>query len=255
MLIPIIYEDDEIFIINKPTGLAVQGGEKIKHSLDKDFSEQVGYKIYLVHRLDKDTCGLMIVAKNPVSANKWTKLISSKTVEKEYIAICCGKISPKKGVISEDILQHGQTRRAVTDYMVTDEWTVTAEKNAENMPGVGGNYEQESGVEGNNEQESGAGGNYEQEAEQKTFTFSKIQLKLHTGRMHQIRIHLAKNNCPICGDDQHGNFKLNKKLWKIFRIKHLLLCSYKLTLPLQGKEQTFEIDLPEEMKGRVGCKE
>lgn len=234
MLIPIIYEDDEIFIINKPTGLAVQGGEKIKHSLDKDFSEQVGYKIYLVHRLDKDTCGLMIVAKNPVSANKWTKLISSKTVEKEYIAICCGKISPKKGVISEDIVQHGQTRRAVTDYLVTDEWTVTPEKNAEekSLPGVGGNYEQE--------------------AEQEAFKFSRIQLKLHTGRMHQIRIHLAKNHCPICGDDQHGNFKLNKKLWKIFRIKHLLLCSYKLTLPIKGKMQTFEIEVPEEMKGRIG---
>ncbi len=245
MLIPIIYEDDEIFIINKPTGLAVQGGEKIKHSLDKDFSEQVGYKVYLVHRLDKDTCGLMIVAKNPMSANKWTKLISSKTVQKEYIAVCCGSISPKKGVITEDIVQHGQTRRAVTDYLVTDEWTVTPEKNAENVPGVGGNYEQESGVEGN----------YELESEQEAFSFSRIQLKLHTGRMHQIRIHLAKNNCPICGDDQHGNFKLNKKLWKFFRIKHLLLCSYKLTLPINGKMQTFEIELPEEMKGRLGCKE
>ena len=243
MLIPIIYEDDEIFIINKPAGLAVQGGEKIKHSLDKDFSEQVGYKIYLVHRLDKDTCGLMIVAKNPVSANKWTKLISSKTVEKEYIAICCGKISPKKGVISEDIVQHGQTRRAVTDYLVTDEWTITVGEKS--VPGVGGNYEQKSGVEGN----------YDQKPEQESFTFSKIQLKLHTGRMHQIRIHLAKNNCPMCGDDQHGNFKLNKKLWKNFKIKHLLLCSYKLMLPVNGKMQTFEIDLPEEMKGRIGCGE
>ena len=218
MLIPIIYEDDEIFIINKPAGLAVQGGEKIKHSLDKDFSEQVGYKIYLVHRLDKDTCGLMIIAKNPMSANKWTKLISSKTVQKEYIAICCGTISPKKGVITEDIVQHGQMRRAVTDYLVTDEWTVCPE----NADGAAGEAEK--------------------------FTFSRIQLKLHTGRMHQIRIHLSKNSCPICGDDQHGNFKLNKKLWKIFRIKHLLLCSYMLELPLNGKMRTFEIEVPEEMK-------
>ena len=249
MLIPIIYEDDEIFIINKPTGLAVQGGEKIKHSLDKDFSEQVGYKIYLVHRLDKDTCGLMIVAKNPVSANKWTKLISSKTVEKEYIAICCGKISPKKGVISEDIVQHGQTRRAVTDYLVTDEWMVTVgdKKDEKSETGVGGNK--------STQIKPDVGGNYGQESGAETFTFSRIQLKLHTGRMHQIRIHLAKNNCPICADEQHGNFKLNKKLWKIFRIKHLLLCSYRLTLPINGKMQTFEIDVPEEMKGRVGCKE
>ena len=61
MLIPIIYQNDEIFIINKPAGLAVQGGEKITHSLDKDFAEQVGSKVYLVHRLDKETAGLWLL--------------------------------------------------------------------------------------------------------------------------------------------------------------------------------------------------
>ena len=83
--IPILYDNDEIFVINKPSGLPVQGGQGIKHSLDVDFSEQVGFKVYLVHRLDKDTCGLMIVTKNPIAANKWTKLIASKIAKKEYI--------------------------------------------------------------------------------------------------------------------------------------------------------------------------
>ena len=68
--IPILYENDEILVLNKPAGLAVQGGENITHSLDKDFSIQLGYKIYLVHRLDRDTSGLMIVAKNPKVKNK-----------------------------------------------------------------------------------------------------------------------------------------------------------------------------------------
>ena len=79
-------------------------------------------------------------------------------------------------------------------------------------------------------------------------TISYLRLKLETGRMHQIRIHLAKNGCPIAGDDQHGNFKLNKVLRKALKIKSLLLASVRLTLPLNGKEQVFEIELPQHMK-------
>jgi 23S rRNA pseudouridine955/2504/2580 synthase len=66
--------------------------------------------------------------------------------------------------------------------------------------------------------------------------------------MHQIRIHLSKNNCPIAGDDQHGNFKLNKIIRKQFKIKNLLLCSQKLSLPLAGGMKTFEIPLPSSME-------
>ena len=84
--VPILYENDEIYVINKPAGLAVQGGQGVAHSLDEDFAKQVGQKVYLVHRLDKDTSGLMVVAKSSFAAGMWTKLISSKAVKKEYIA-------------------------------------------------------------------------------------------------------------------------------------------------------------------------
>ena len=201
----ILYEDEEIFVISKNSGLAVQGGANIKHSIDVDFADEIGQKIFLVHRLDKDTAGLMIVAKNPVAAAKWTKLISGKTVKKEYIAICAGTIEPKKGIICEKIVQHGEEKKAVTNYEV------------------------------------------EKEIETECGKLSQIRLLLETGRMHQIRIHLAKNSCPIAGDDQHGNFKLNKQLKKILGIKKLLLASVKLTVPLQSKNQVFEIPLPEYM--------
>ena len=201
----ILYEDEEIFVINKNSGLAVQGGANVKHSIDVDFADEIGQKIFLVHRLDKDTAGLMIVAKNPAAAAKWTKLISSKTVKKEYIAICAGTIEPKKGIICEKIVQHGEEKKAVTNYEV------------------------------------------EKEIETECGKLSQIRLLLETGRMHQIRIHLAKNSCPIAGDDQHGNFKLNKQLKKTLGIKKLLLASVKLTVPLQSKNQVFEIPLPEYM--------
>ncbi len=199
--IPIIYQNQEIFIINKKAGMPVQGGEKIAHPLDEELAKQVGQKVYLVHRLDKDTSGLMIVAKSPQAANKWTKLIGSKEVKKEYIAICAGSLKEKKGEISEDIIQHGQTKRAVTHYQVEKEWTI--------------------------------------EREEEAIPMCRIRLLLETGRMHQIRIHLAKQGCPIAGDDQHGNFKLNKVLRKAAGIKNLQLYSVKLVLPLNGKMETF----------------
>ena len=203
-IIPIIYENSEIFIINKKAGMSVQGGEKIAHPLDEELAKQVGQKVYLVHRLDKDTSGLMIVAKTPAAANKWTKLIAGKEVEKEYIAVCIGTLAQKQGVINEEIVQHGQTKKAVTHYKVLEEQTV--------------------------------------EWEGQTIVLSKVSLILQTGRMHQIRIHLAKQGCPIAGDDQHGNFKLNKILRKAAGIKHLQLFSVCLTIPLKEGRQSFKIE-------------
>ena len=212
-MIPIIYENDEIIIINKPAGLAVQGGQGVVHSVDRDFAEQLGYKIYLVHRLDKDTSGLMIVAKTPLAAGKWTKLIGSKIARKEYLALCAGKMPSKSGVIKEEVIQHGDSKAAVTHYQVEKEWTVP----------------------------------YESESSSGEIALCLIRLQLETGRMHQIRIHLAKNNCPIAGDDQHGNFKINKLLKKVCKIKRLQLAAVRLTIPLEGKERTFEIPMPFEI--------
>ena len=209
-MIPVIYENDEIFIIDKPAGLAVQGGQGVVHSVDRDFAEQTGQKVYLVHRLDKDTSGLMIVAKNPVAAGKWTKLIGSKLARKEYVALCAGRMSAKHGVIKEVVIQHGDSKAAVTHYQVEKEWTAP--------------YENENG--------SGE------------IPLCLIRLQLETGRMHQIRIHLAKNNCPIAGDDQHGNFKMNKLLKKVCKIKRLQLVAVRLTVPIENGEQTFEIPIP-----------
>ena len=214
-MIPIIYENDEIIIINKPSGLAVQGGQGVVHSVDRDFAEQVGYKIYLVHRLDKDTSGLMVVAKNPVAAGKWTKLIGSKIVKKEYLALCAGKMPSKSGVINEEIVQHGDSKTAVTKYKVEKENDIE-QTGPDNQP--------------------------------VSIHLSLIRLMLETGRMHQIRIHLSKNGCPIAGDDQHGNFKLNKQLKKLAGIKRLQLSAVRLTIPLEGKDKTFEVSAPFDFK-------
>lgn len=227
--IPVLFEDDEIFVINKPAGVAVQGGEGIAHPLDEEFSKQVGFKVHLVHRLDKETCGLMVVAKNPKAASKWIELIASKQVQKEYTAICFGEplINGKKqkiGTISGSVIKkNGKNEReqsAVTNFTVEEVKTVE-------IPVFSDNSEEDA-------------------SKLIPLTFSKIHLKLGTGRMHQIRIHLSSVGAPICGDDKHGNFKLNKLAKKHLKIKNLLLCSQKLTIPTAGgKTKTFEIDLPQ----------
>lgn len=209
--IPILFENDEILVINKPAGVAVQGGKDISHPLDKELALQLGYPVYLVHRLDKDTCGLMIVAKSPIFAAIWTKKIASKEVSKEYLATCIGKFALKKGTIATNVVQHGNEKPAQTYYEVVDEKEIFIEEN----------------------------GQINQHSENKII-LSRVKLKLKTGRMHQIRIHLASINCPIAGDDKHGNFKLNKIVRKLCGIKALQLCAFRLTVPIDGKRRTFE---------------
>lgn len=201
--IPIIYENDQIIIINKPVGLASQGGQGITASVDVDLSNQINQKVYLVHRLDKETSGLMIVAKNPSAATLWTNRIGTKEIIKEYYALCCGNLKSKTGTISEPIMQKGIEKNAITQYQV------------------------------------------EKESIFNNISFSLLKLRLDTGRMHQIRIHLAQQMAPIAGDDKYGNFKLNKELKKELGIKRLHLASVKLTIPSLG---TFEIPLPEHME-------
>ncbi|MCR4790515.1 MAG: RNA pseudouridine synthase [Treponemataceae bacterium] len=204
-LLDIIFENEEIRIINKPYNLACQGGQNIKNSLDTVLADQTGEKIYLVHRLDKETSGLLITAKNPKAAAKWTKMIGSKEVKKVYHAICFGKMKEKQGKISEDINDRGVMKQALTRYKVLKEYHVNSIDE----------------------------------------DFSLIELDLETGRMHQIRKHLAGKNCPIVNDDKYGDFARNKKLQKSGGIKKMMLFSKKLFFAPKVKINNIEAEYPE----------
>lgn len=222
--IPIIYENQEIIIINKRAGLAVQGGKNIVHSIDSLLKEQFGKPLYLVHRLDKETSGLLIVAKTKKAAAKWTTLISSKQVKKEYKAFCFGCPKKNYGTISTQIEEQGTKKNALTYYEVISNLNL-------NVTSFPSNASTDSVT---------------------SLDISLLHLTLGTGRTHQIRLHLASEGFPIIGDEKHGNFLLNKIVKKQFRIKHLMLCAYRLTIPLDlsgnRSARTFEIPLPEYMK-------
>ncbi|HAC32568.1 MAG TPA: RNA pseudouridine synthase [Treponema sp.] len=230
----IIYENSEILIVYKEAGVSVQGGQRIKYPLDEELSKQLGYRIYLVHRLDKETSGLLVVAKNPAAANKWTKLIGTKKVTKNYLAVCFGTplVNGKEslsGVLSDSIKKDGRDLEASTHFKVLSSrmvelpppaesyQTQTKDQAAPSLDGI------------------------------KSLKLSAVSLTLDTGRMHQIRIHLGKANAPIAGDDKHGNFKFNKLARKL-GLKKLCLMAYELTVNDGGKKMTFRSPVPEYMK-------
>lgn len=214
--IPIVYEDEAICIVNKPYGIPVQGGAHIAVCLTEILSKQLRTEIFPVHRLDKETSGLLVTAKNASAARSCRSLFESRAVEKEYLALCFGRFEhsvnkktlkpiPKEGIIDTPIMENGTRKPALSAYKLL------------------------------------AG----------TDAYSLFSVRLHTGRMHQIRIHLAGIGCPIIGDDKHGNFALNKQLWKTARIKKLQLCAYRLRFPISGTLRLFTVPVPEHIQAAI----
>ena len=115
----ILYKDDEIMVINKPNGLAVQGGSKVKTSIDnilQTLKFEKKERPRLVHRLDKDTSGLLIVARTKNYANFYTDLFKKRIIKKVYLAIVYGESKLKTGKINVDIETNNKIYDACTNY-------------------------------------------------------------------------------------------------------------------------------------------
>ena len=194
--IPVLFENDSCFVFDKPAGLAVQGGEGIKVSLDSILSENIPSRPHLVHRLDRDTSGVILVAKTKEAAAGFSLLFSGQKnpgkknchAVKQYLGICNGVPGPEQGVIRLSLDIRGQEKESETFYKKL---------------------------------KSGTSGE---------MTFSLLELELGTGRMHQIRRHLALNGNPLLGDDKYGDFPLNKKLRQNLGLKNLLLHASRLVI-------------------------
>ena len=218
----IVHNDSDIVVFNKPAGLAVQGGAGIRMSIDKMAAALFPYdKISLVHRLDKETSGLLVVAKNQKAAQVLSESFKKKTAHKEYLALLNGTVKQKCGVIDNFIVKgqmfdsamrlNGGTgqkpQRAITEYKV--------------LAQTGGNL-------------------------------SWVMFLPKTGRTHQLRLHSAFClNAPIVGDDLYGTEKhLDNSVKDIFVTKNLFLFAYKITFqhPSTGKMITLKAELPSFMK-------
>ena len=220
----IIHDDADIVVFNKPAGLAVQGGTGIKKSIDKMAAALFPYdKISLVHRIDRETSGLLVVAKSQRAAQDLSAQFQNKTAHKEYLALLQGNIGQKSGII-ENYVAKGQVfedgtkipngtlaQRAVTEYKVLGE-----------AAGV--------------------------------LTWMLFLPK--TGRTHQLRLHSAFSlNAPIVGDDLYGNRhnKLDGVLESVLNTQKLFLFAYRITFrhPGTGKMITLRADIPDFMQSVV----
>ena len=165
----IIYEDKDLIIINKPSGLAVQLGSKTNLSVDV-MAKAYNPDARLVHRIDKETSGITILAKNIETSRYMLHLFQTKQIKKKYYAIVSGKLDMVEGRIDKPLRKVKET--VVVDFENGKE-AVTEFKVLKNL--------------------------------NKNRTL--IEAKPLTGRTHQIRVHLASIDCPIIGDRKYGSQK------------------------------------------------
>jgi 23S rRNA pseudouridine1911/1915/1917 synthase len=205
MSIPIIYEDNDVIVIDKPVGLLVHPAKNEKNTLIDFFP-----KAKLVHRLDKDTSGIMVMAKNEKTFELLKNQFKNRQIKKKYIALVQGKLKDKKGIIVKSISRSrkrggsqttapiGKRREAITRYEVLKEFR----------------------------------------------DYTLLEVLPETGRTHQIRVHLASIGHPIAGDEKY-KFKRQPKIEGLNR--QFLHANYlQFQLP-DGKTREFQSKLPEEL--------
>lgn len=167
----IIYEDENLIALNKPSGLlSIPDREGKDISLKKLLIEKYG-NIFTVHRLDKDTSGLIVFAKNEVTHKHLSQQFEAKQTEKIYLGLVLGSLAEKKGSIDAPIAEHAvkkvlmtvhrKGKESLSDYEVLEDFKI----------------------------------------------FSWLQFQIHTGRTHQIRVHAKHIGHPIVCDDLYGDGK------------------------------------------------
>jgi 23S rRNA pseudouridine1911/1915/1917 synthase len=240
----ILFEDEDLIVINKPAGLVVHPAAG--HAQDtlvnalifhaKDLSMKFGEKRPgIVHRLDKETSGILVVAKNDRAHENLTRQFKERTIHRIYYAVCMGSPKPAKGTIQSYLARHPTDRKKYASVLGTDRKIQTT-KSPE--PSVG----------------KWSVTHYE--VMKANMGLSYCKLKLETGRTHQIRVHLSEKGSPIAGDTLYGADKKIKSLESkatqasVKDLHRFLLHAAELGFshPSTGKELFFKKDWPLDVK-------
>lgn len=238
----IIFENENFVAVNKPAGLLmhqVSGANRQEETLIGKIIEkypeikkvgdplansgQVNFRPGIVHRLDKDTSGVVLIARNQKYFEYLKNLFQSRKIKKIYWTLVWGELKPNKGIIDKPIsLKPGTTKRTV----------------------FGGKMEKEAITE------------YEvikvfkkQEIKNKEQVFSLLKVEPKTGRTHQIRIHLSSVYHPVVGDQLYGSKKFLSLSKDFFGLTRQFLHAQSLEFPTEeGKRVKIEADLPEDLQ-------
>lgn len=237
----IILEDEDIIFINKPSGLAVHGGSGVRYGLIESFRQlrtDLPF-IELVHRLDKETSGIVMLAKNRQTLLQLHEMMKQGAFNKYYQTLIKGEWSGGTRIIKNQ-LQRQQGRRQKVQVVAFDD---QAENN------LASNHNGKARKTKNSKNKTGKESIsiFSPIQVYKGFTLMKVELL--TGRMHQIRAQLADLNHPVIGDSQYGDFGLNREAKKQFSLKRLFLHAYHLefTLAKSGKVYNCKIPLAEDL--------
>lgn len=216
----IAFEDEALIVVDKPAGVAVHGGSGVSFGVIEQLrrARPQAKFLELAHRLDRDTSGLLVVAKKRAALTRLHHLFRDGGISKRYLALVKGRWRNE--------LQH--VRLPLHKYLTAEgerRVSVDAEgKASHSIVRLVARWE----------------------------NFSLVEVELKTGRTHQIRVHLAHLGFPIAGDDKYGDFPLNKALQKT-GLGRMFLHAAKLALPhpLSGAPVSLEAALPKELRGFV----
>ncbi|MEQ1705076.1 MAG: RluA family pseudouridine synthase [Rickettsiales bacterium] len=210
----VLYKDANVIIINKPFGLPVQGGTKIKKSLD----DMLGGLLFdakerpkLVHRLDRDTSGVLVLARNTKSASLLAKMFAGKDIEKTYLALTHGRPLQTVGTIDYRLLKAEHGENSYERVAVDDEegkYARTEYRVVESL----------------------------------ARRFALMELKPLTGRTHQLRVHMQAINCPIVGDEKYGGDELQAQDVGIADGLHLH--ARRIVIPAFGSGKKIDVTAP-----------
>ena len=217
----VLFEDDAFIVLNKPQGIAVHGGSGVNFGVIELLrqSRPNAKFLELVHRIDKDTSGALLIAKKRLALVGIHKQMRDKSMHKKYEVIVHGAWNKKQLIVDLNLLKRsdadGQKKVSVVD---DSNLSVNAKK-SRSVFFLKKNF--------------------------KGFTF--LEVKLITGRTHQIRVHLSHLGFPIVGDQKYGDFELNKKLRKVGLTRMFLHASeVAFTHPITMEEVHFSAPTPNE---------
>jgi 23S rRNA pseudouridine955/2504/2580 synthase len=221
----IVYEDDAMLVINKPSGFAVHGGSGVSRGVIEQLRmERPQAKfLELVHRLDRDTSGVLMLAKKRSALVALHEAIRNNWMDKRYVMMVHGQWQEKKKHVTLDLQKY-----------VTN--------SGERRVNVVTNPEKDK----HNESQTSETIFY---LTKQIGDYSLLEAKLITGRTHQLRVQLAHLGFPILGDDKYGDFSLNKVLLKK-GLKRMFLHSAETNIrhPISGEKLKLSAPLPEELK-------
>jgi 23S rRNA pseudouridine955/2504/2580 synthase len=218
---PVLFEDEALLILDKPAGVAVHGGSGVSFGVIEQLrrARPDARFLELAHRLDRETSGLLVLAKKRSALTRLHDLFRNGGISKRYLALVRGRWLNR--------LQH--VRLPLEKYLTDDgerRVSVSQEgKAAHSIVRLVGRWQ----------------------------NFSLVEVELKTGRTHQIRVHLAHLGFPLAGDDKYGDFTLNRDLQRAgLRRMFLHAASLELPHPLKDELLAIRAELPAELRDFLG---